>query len=279
MINNKKGMYPNNKKEDSRKNEDLSSYKNQLNSLKISLNYISKIGGKKLKPLILKDRVNKKLNLSLNKDENNKSFNNISNDKINYKYKINTQVENIRNKLYENPKITRYDTIIADNPKYYLHVLNKKFINDLKLYINSKNNIRYKMASPKNRKNNQKSKKIYDDLNIKELQKLYNEIEHNDFQKAESDFHTINKNNINKNNIYNYETYASNKNIFNHPKLYILDLKEKNNNKLPKINNKINEMSIKLEYETKKSFKIRFQKLYFNEIFKMLQNKQKSINI
>jgi len=234
------------------------------------------ISGNKFTNLIYKDITNNKLYLSSIKDikkpyKDNLNTNYLiskSYDKTNSKYRINTQVENIRNKLYDSPNIYKYDTNIEDNPKYYLNVLNKKSINNLKSYLNNNKYIQYEINSKKMIKPNNNIKNIYDDLNIKELQKLYNDIEQKDFLRVGADF--SNNNDKHKSNRYNYENYASNKNIFNHPKLYILDLKERNINKLPKINNRVNEMSIKLDYEKKKNYNIRFQKSYINYIYKTL---------
>ena len=254
MINNNKA----------RKNEVLSD--NDYNQLIKRLSDINSINLEdNLNSPIHKDINKIKLYLSSIKDIKRTykdNINSMSYDKTNSKYRINTEVENIRKKLYDKSYINNTDTIITDNPKYYLNVLNKKFINNLKSSLTNKNYSPTKINNKKIIKLNKNIKNIYDDLNIKELQKLYYDIEHKNFLRAESNFPS--KNTIKDiNNKYSYENYASNNSLFNHPKLYILDLKERKINKLPKIKNKLNEMTIRLDYEKKQKYNIQFKKSYF----------------
>ena len=107
----------------------------------------------------------------------NKKFNSID-DLLNSdsKTRINTQIKKIANKLYDNTdKIeieNENNTINKSKPDYFHNVLNKKVINNFKLYINSRNYPNYDMGSK-----SVKTKKIYRknlfNLSIKELQKLY----------------------------------------------------------------------------------------------------------
>lgn len=218
-------------------------------------------------------------NLYLSNDRNiNKIYNidisinyidQISNDKKNryetlepidpYYNRINTQVEKLNNKLYNNPKKT--DNLLKiDKSNYYYPVLSKQNINNLRSLLNFKN---YQNTSYVNKSLNNSRKKIIiknlDDLDVKELQKLYYDIDDINLPKIKKD--SSNKNETEeKRSKYIYENYASNKNIFNHPKVYIL---EKNDKKLPQIKNKSNEKSLKLEYDKKKIDKLKFYELYF----------------
>ena len=179
------------------------------------------------------------------------------------KFEINTEVGKINNKLFDNSN-KNDDSLLIDKPYYYNHVLNKKNINNLKSYLNYKN---IESLQPNNisiKKSKRKNMKTIDDLDIKDLQKLYYDIDQINLPKIEMNYQKNNKSHE-KNTRYIYENYASNKNIFNHPKLYIL---ENNERKFPKIKSKLNEMSIKLDYEKKKIDKLKFIKLYFGALNK-----------
>ena len=197
----------------------------------------------------------------------NKKFNSID-DLLNSdsKTRINTQIKKIANKLYDNTNKIEIEnennTINKSKPDYFHNVLNKKVINNFKLYINSRNYPNYDMGSK-----SVKTKKIYRknlfNLSIKELQKLYYDID--SIKNGQKNLDENNKY-ITKNR-FDYGKYASNKNIFNHPKLYVLDTNK--NNKLPKIQTKANEINMKLNY-IKKNEKSKIQEEYFNFIYNTL---------
>ena len=101
---------------------------------------------------------------------------------------------------------------------------------------------------------------------MKDLQKLYYDID----KMFLPDVNNLKKNN-GENKRYKYENYASKKNIFNHPKLYILDGIDKND-KLPKIGNKPNQISLHLDYENnKKMERLKIEKLYANYITRIIK--------
>ena len=210
---------------------------------------------------IFPDYINNINNFNINKSLNYDM-------KINSKYRINTQIEKINNKLFVNSNDNEFDTLIKNKPNYYINVLNKNNINNLKSYLNNKNYPKYEINNNRTIKSPKSPNNKLNDLNIKELQKLYYDIDLDNFQKLNLD--KSKKNIFRKNNKYKFENYASNNNIFNHPKLYILDIKEKNNFKLPKIKNKANEITINLEYERKKNNKIKFQQSYYNLLSSIL---------
>lgn len=233
-----------------------------------------------------RDLNDKYLSLSIDKypsNNNNDFYNNfidsISSDKNENdtiksfpKYRINSQVGHIRNKLYESQDKNKQRTLIFEKPNYYLNVLDKKGINDLKTYL-YKDNIPYtQVFNHKSIINHKrKIKNSFDDLSIKELQRLYYDIDHITLPNVSS--LSKNKEKVINNNRYKYENYASNKNIFNHPKLYFLDANEKTNDRLlPKIKNRTNEISLQLEYENKKyKEKLKMNKLYADFIMQILK--------
>ena len=180
------------------------------------------------------------------------------------KFRINTDVGKINNKLFDNSH-KNDDSLLIDKPYYYNHVLNKKNINNLRAYLNYKNIENLPVNNISIRKNKRKNMKTLDDLDIKDLQKLYYDIDQIELPKLENNYQKNKSQEKSMNTRYIYENYASNKNIFNHPKLYIL---ENNERKFPKIKNKLNEMSIKLDYEKKKIDKLKFIKLYFGALNK-----------
>ena len=188
----------------------------------------------------------------------------------NSKYRINTQIEDISNKLYDNNHKNDLNTIVMNKPNYYRNVLNKKNINNLKKYINNKNFRNCDLNNIKTIKSEKKLNIKDNDLNIKDLQKIYYDIDLNNYQKEQLDESTkyIVKNRKNK---YNYENYASNKNILNHPKLYVLDIKDRNYHKFPQIPLKTNEISIKLEFERKKNNNKILQESYFKFLYNTLK--------
>ena len=200
---------------------------------------------------------------TLNKIQNNNA--NSINDLLNSysKIRINTQIEKIANKLYDNSYENEYNTTIKNRPNYFRYVLNEKNINNLKKYIKHNNYPNYEMGN-KYVKRKKISKNNLFNLSIKELQKLYYDIDYNKPNKIKLD---ENKNNISRDK-YDYEKYASNKNIFNHPKLYVLDIKK--NNILPKIQNKANEINIKLNYIQKKNERSKIQEEYMNFMYNTL---------
>ena len=180
------------------------------------------------------------------------------------KFRINTDVGKINNKLFDNSH-KNDDSLLIDKPYYYNHVLNKKNINNLRAYLNYKNIENLPVNNISIRKNKRKNMKTLDNLDIKDLQKLYYDIDQIELPKLENNYQKNKSQEKSMNTRYIYENYASNKNIFNHPKLYIL---ENNERKFPKIKNKLNEMSIKLDYEKKKIDKLKFIKLYFGALNK-----------
>ena len=224
------------------------------------------------------NKANKKLSLSSNKTIEGSSLNklyleylnsliNIKNRNVNsnkellYSYsktRINTQIEKLSNKLYDNSYENKYKTIMKNKPNYFHYVLSEKNINNLKLYLKSKNYPNYEIVN-KNIKKKKIDKNSLYNLSIKELQKLYYDIDYNRHKKKLDE----NKKNIYRDK-YDYEQYASNKNIFNHPKLYVLDIKK--NNKLPKIQLKANEINMKLNY-IKKNERSRIQEEYMNFMY------------
>ena len=176
------------------------------------------------------------------------------------KYRINTEVGQINNKLYNSGNTNnKMDSLVLEKPHYYLNVLNKKKINDLKKCLYNNNKLYQKFINNKTIKTpKRKINNDFEDLNIKDLQKLYYELDNMFLPEI-----SLNKKN-GLNNRYKYENYASKKNIFNHPKLYILDGIDKNY-QLPKISNKPNTISLHLEYENRKKIeRLRIQKLYAN---------------
>ena len=204
----------------------------------------------------------------LNPINNNKKRYYIIND--NSKYRINTQIEDISNKLYDNNDKNDFNTIAITKPNYYRNVLNKKIINNLKKYINNKNFPNYDLNNIKTIKSDKNLNDKYNDLNIKDLQKLYYDIDLNNYQKEKLD-ESIKYTKKKGKTKYNYENYASNKNIFNHPKLYILDIKDRYYNKLPQIPQKANEISMKLEFERKKNYNNKLQESYFKFLYNILK--------
>ena len=235
-------------------NEIISSNEINDNNLKLSIdNFIN-------------DLLNTDNNLKHNYVDNNKNYENKNINHVmeayNSKFRINTDVEKINNKLFDNSH-KNDDSLLIDKPYYYNHVLNKKNINNLRSYLNYKNIENYPLNNISIKKNKRKNMKTLDDLDIKDLQKLYYDIDQIELPKIENNYQK-NKSQE-KNTRYIYENYASNKNIFNHPKLYVL---ENNERKFPKIKSKLNEMSIKLDYEKKKLDKLKFIKLYFGALNK-----------
>lgn len=239
---------------------------------------LDKITNRDLNDKYLSLSIDKYTNNS-NDDHNNNFIDSISSDKNENdslksfpKYRINSQVGHIRNKLYDSQDKNKLRTLILEKPNYYLNVLDKKRINDLKTYL-YKDNIPYtqvfnhrSIINPK-----RKIKKSFDDLSIKELQKLYYDIDNITLPNVSS----LNKNKekVINNNRYKFENYASNKNIFNHPKLYFLDGNVKTNDRLlPKVKNRTNEISLQLEFENNKyKEKLRMQKLYADFVMKILK--------
>ena len=239
---------------------------------------LDKITNRDLNDKYLSLSIDKYTNNS-NDDHNNNFIDSISSDKNENdslksfpKYRINSQVGHIRNKLYDSQDKNKLRTLILEKPNYYLNVLDKKRINDLKTYL-YKDNIAYtqvfnhrSIINPK-----RKIKKSFDDLSIKELQKLYYDIDNITLPNVSS----LNKNKekVINNNRYKFENYASNKNIFNHPKLYFLDGNVKTNDRLlPKVKNRTNEISLQLEFENNKyKEKLRMQKLYADFVMKILK--------
>ena len=200
---------------------------------------------------------------TLNKIQNNNA--NSINDLLNSysKIRINTQIEKIANKLYDNSYENEYNITIKNRPNYFSYVLNEKNINNLKKYIKHNNYPNYEMGNKYVKRKKISKNNLYN-LSIKELQKLYYDIDYNKPNKIKLD---ENKNNISRDK-YDYEKYASNKNIFNHPKLYVLDIKK--NNILPKIQNKANEINIKLNYIQKKNERSKIQEEYMNFMYNTL---------
>ena len=236
-------------------NEIISSNEINDNHLKLSID-------KFINDIIYSDNNN---NLDHYYVDHNKNTNiNHSIEPYNSKFRIITDVGKINNKLFDNSH-KNDDSLLIDKPYYYNHVLNKKNINNLRSYLNYKNieNSPAKIISIK--KNKRKNMKTLDDLDIKDLQKLYYDIDQIELPKLESNYQKNKSQEKNANTRYIYENYASNKNIFNHPKLYVL---ENNERKFPKIKSKLNEMSIKLDYEKKKIDKLKFIKLYFGALNK-----------
>ena len=193
-----------------------------------------------------------------NKANENKNINH-GIESYNSKFRIITDVGKINNKLFDNSH-KNDDSLLIKKPYYYNHVLNKRSINNLRSYLNYKNIENSQVSSISIKKNKRKNMKTLDDLDIKDLQKLYYDIDQIELPKLESNYQKNKSQEKNANTRYIYENYASNKNIFNHPKLYVL---ENNERKFPKIKSKLNEMSIKLDYEKKKIDKLKFIKLYF----------------
>jgi hypothetical protein len=235
-------------------NEIISSNEINDNNLKLSIdNFIN-------------DLLNTDNNLKHNYVDHNKNYENKNRNYVmeayNSKFRINTDVEKINNKLFDNSH-KNDDSLLIDKPYYYNHVLNKKNINNLRSYLNYKNIENPPLNNISIKKNKRKNMKTLDDLDIKDLQKLYYDIDQIELPKIENNYQK-NKSQE-KNTRYIYENYASNKNIFNHPKLYVL---ENNERKFPKIKSKLNEMSIKLDYEKKKIDKLKFIKLYFGALNK-----------
>lgn len=236
-------------------NEIISSNEINDNHLKLSID-------KFINDILYSDNNN---NLNHYYVDHNKSTNiNHGIESYNSKFRIITDVGKINNKLFDNSH-KNDDSLLIDKPYYYNHVLNKKNINNLRSYLNYKNI----ENSPANiisiKKNKRKNMKTLDDLDIKDLQKLYYDIDQIELPKLESNYQKNKSQEKNANTRYIYENYASNKNIFNHPKLYVL---ENNERKFPKIKSKLNEMSIKLDYEKKKIDKLKFIKLYFGALNK-----------
>ena len=198
-----------------------------------------------------------------NKANENKNINH-GIEPYNSKFRIITDVGKINNKLFDNSH-KNDDSLLIEKPYYYNHVLNKRSINNLRSYLNYKNIENTQVSSISIKKNKRKNMKTLDDLDIKDLQKLYYDIDQIELPKLESNYQKNKSQEKNANTRYIYENYASNKNIFNHPKLYVL---ENNERKFPKIKSKLNEMSIKLDYEKKKLDKLKFIKLYFGALNK-----------
>ena len=198
-----------------------------------------------------------------NKPNENKNINH-GIEPYNSKFRIITDVGKINNKLFDNSH-KNDDSLLIKKPYYYNHVLNKRSINNLRSYLNYKNIENSQVSSISIKKNKRKNMKTLDDLDIKDLQKLYYDIDQIELPKLESNYQKNKSQEKNANTRYIYENYASNKNIFNHPKLYVL---ENNERKFPKIKSKLNEMSIKLDYEKKKLDKLKFIKLYFGALNK-----------
>jgi len=260
--------------QNSKKHNDLPRGKSVKNSL-ISKNEFNEV--------ITSDEINgNNLNVSIDKFINDILCSENGNLKYNYlepehknhviepyhsKFRINTEVGKMNNKLFDNSN-KNDDSLLIDKPYYYNHVLNKKNINNyLKSYLNYKNIENSHINNISIKKNRKKNMKTLDDLDIKDLQKLYYDIDQINLPKIDMNYQknkSLDKN-ANTNTRYIYENYASNKNIFNHPKLYIL---ENNERKFPKIKSKLNEMSIKLDYEKKKIDKLKFIKLYFGALNK-----------
>ena len=237
-------------------NEIISSNEINDNNLKLSIDKF------------INDLLNTDNNLKHNYADHNKNYENKNRNYVmeayNSKFRINTDVEKINNKLFDNSH-KNDDSLLIDKPYYYNHVLNKKNINNLRSYLNYKNIENYPLNNISIKKNKRKNMKTLDDLDIKDLQKLYYDIDQIELPKLENNYQKNKSQEKSMNTRYIYENYASNKNIFNHPKLYIL---ENNERKFPKIKNKLNEMSIKLDYEKKKIDKLKFIKLYFGALNK-----------
>jgi hypothetical protein len=261
-------------KQNSKKYNDLPRGKSVKNSLILKDEFNEIISSNEINDNNLKLSIDKFINDLLNTDNNlkhnyadhNKNYENKNRNYVmeayNSKFRINTDVEKINNKLFDNSH-KNDDSLLIDKPYYYNHVLNKKNINNLRSYLNYKNIENYPLNNISIKKNKRKNMKTLDDLDIKDLQKLYYDIDQIELPKIENNYQK-NKSQE-KNTRYIYENYASNKNIFNHPKLYVL---ENNERKFPKIKSKLNEMSIKLDYEKKKLDKLKFIKLYFGALNK-----------
>jgi len=223
----------------------------------------------KINPMYFLDENNNKMTLSpITKTRLNKKTQNYYNPfKLGYSYRINTEVENLTNKLYNShDKNNEFDTLVLEKPYYYKYVLNKKAIKNLKLYISNREDkeVAYQQTetlSPKRKSlypvKKEKLKKNEDKINLKELQRVY-------FDMDKTKLPNI------KNKKYNYENYASNKNIFNHPKLYILQNNERyrdNKKKVISVNNKPRKITLRLEYEKKKTNNYKYSQLFYKYLF------------
>ena len=140
-------------------------------------------------------------------DHKNYENKNINHDMETYnnKFRINTEVGKINNKLFDN-SYKNDDSLLIDKPYYYNHVLNKKNINYLKSYLNYKNIENSQVNNISIKKNKRRNMKTLDDLDIKDLQKLYYDIDQISLPKLERNYQNNNKSHE-KNTRYIYENY------------------------------------------------------------------------